>query len=247
MRADMFNLIVERPRWGAGHAPPVKLQKDCDWDRKFIGLKRHVYEQARYSKSLSENLAPLVRYLRKQRGRRWDDVYSEICAGLDTASTVKMHVRAHLEDYVLIRISTGRNGELLDGGREIGREQRGYWCLHEFYVDPDDGILKDRAAFWKARGHEISLRRFSWNRGQPFKTSPDLRWIENTRLLLRQYGVWFLFQLDVRPKLDDVDLLAILQGRLWNEHCDWNVITYQQLSKRELKRHGLANDGSFLQ
>lgn len=245
MRADMFKLIVERPRWGAGHAPPVKLQKDRDWDRKFIGLKRHVYEQARYSKSLSENLAPLVRYLRKQRGRRWDDVYSEICAGLDTASTVKMHVRMHLEDYVMVRISIGRHGELMHEGRQM---RPGYdnWRRHEFYVDPDDGILKDCVTFWKARGHEISLRRFSWIRAQPSKTSPDLRWIENTRLLLRQYGVWFLFQLDVRPKLDDVFLLAILQGRLWGAHCDWTVIAYHQLSKRELKRHGLENDGSIL-
>lgn len=246
MRADMFKLIVERPRWGAGHAPPVKLKKDRDWDRKFIGLKRHAYEQARYSKSLSENLAPLVRYLRKQRGRPWNDVYSEICAGLDTSSTVKMHVRMHLEDYVLFRISIGRNGELLDGGREIGPEQRGNWRSHEFYVDPDDGILKDRAAFWKARGHEISLRRFSWLRAQPSKVSPDLRWIENTRLFLKQKGVWFLFQLDVRPKLDDVDLLAILQARLWNERCDWTVVAYHQLSKRELKCHRLENDGSAL-
>lgn len=37
MRADMFKIIVERPRWGAGHAPPVKLKKDRQ-DFKQIGL-----------------------------------------------------------------------------------------------------------------------------------------------------------------------------------------------------------------
>jgi hypothetical protein len=136
------------------------LKKDRDQDRKFIGLKRHVRERAAYSKSLNENLALLVRYLRKQRGRPWDDVFSEICAGLDTGSTVKMHVRMHLEDFVLVRISTGRHGELMHEGGEIYPEP-GNRRWHEFYVDPDDGILKDRAAFWRARGQTSPPRRFS--------------------------------------------------------------------------------------
>ncbi len=245
MRADMFKLIVERPRWGAGHAPPVKIKKDRDTDRKFIGLKRHVFEHARYSKSLNENLAPLVRYLRKQRGRPWDDVYSEICAGLDTGSTVKMHVRMHLKDFVLFRISTGRFGELMHEGREIQPEQ-GNWRWYEFYVDPDDGILKDRAAFWNARGQTAPLRRFSWFRSQPSKTSADLRWIDNRCLLLKQNGIWFFFQLDDRPHIDDVALLAIFKERDWSELHDWPVISCHQLSKRELKRHNLENDGSNL-
>jgi hypothetical protein len=245
MRADMFKLIVERPRWGASHAPPVKLKKDRDQDRKFIGLKRHVRECADYSKSLNENLAPLVRYLRKQRGRPWDDVFSEICAGLDTGSTVKMHVRMHLEDFVLVRISTGRHGELMHEGREI-RPEQGNWRWHEFYVDPDDGILKDRAAFWSARGLTSPLRRHFWHRSQPLKVNPDLRWVGDTRLLARKNGIWFYFHLDVRPKLDDVALLAVLQGRMWHGQEEWTVVAYHQLSKRELQQYGLENDWSAL-
>jgi hypothetical protein len=239
----MFKLIVERPRLGASHAPPVKLKRDRDQDRKFIGLKRHVRERAAYSKSLNENLAPLVRYLRKQRGRPWDDVFSEICAGLDTGSTVKMHVRMHLEDFVLVRISTGRHGELMHEGREV-RPEPSSWRWHEFYVDPDDGILKDRVAFWKARGQAASLRRPSWRQSQPPKVSPDMRWIDEAVLLLKQNGIWFSFALDGRPKLDDAAMLAILQERTWREQDDWTVIAYHQLSKRELKRHGVENDGS---
>lgn len=115
MRADMFKVIVERPRWGAGHAPPVKLKKDRN-DLSRIGLKRHAKEQAAYTKSLNENLAPLVRFIERRVGRRWDDVFSEICDQLDTGSTVKMHVRQHLRDFVLFGISHGRRGELLRGG-----------------------------------------------------------------------------------------------------------------------------------
>jgi hypothetical protein len=158
MRADMFKVVVERPRWGASHAPPVKLKKDRDPDRKFIGLKRHVKEHAPYYKALNENLAPLVRFIRKQVGRRWDDVFSEICAHLDTGSTVKMHVRTHLKDFVMIKISRGRNGELLHDGRiiEAGGRNR-FWP--EFYVDPDDGLLKDGAMFWRDHSQGASLKK----------------------------------------------------------------------------------------
>ena len=157
MRADMFKVIVERPRWGAGHAPSVKLKKDKD-PHKHIGLKRHAREQAAYTKSLNETLAPLVRFIQRRVGRRWDDVFSEICAGLDTGSTVKMHVRQHLHDFVLFGISRGRFGELMHGGRRLLPDRRNC-SWPEFYVDPDDGVLKDRAWFWRDRGEAVAGRK----------------------------------------------------------------------------------------
>ncbi|MEG8223724.1 hypothetical protein OSJ57_24460 [Sphingomonas sp. HH69] len=92
MRDDMFKLLVERPRWGASHAQAAKLKKTYDQDIKYIGLKRHAWIASPYIKSLNENFAPLVRFLRSRRGQSWDNIFSEICAGLDTGSTVKMHV-----------------------------------------------------------------------------------------------------------------------------------------------------------
>ncbi|WP_193790358.1 hypothetical protein [Sphingobium sp. SYK-6] len=150
MRADMFKVIVERPRWGSRHAPPVKLKNDHN-DFKQIGLKRHVRERADYSKSLNENLAPLVRFLQRRVGRRWDDVFSEICEHLDTGSTVKMHVREHLRDFVIFGISQGRHGELLCEGRVLDPD-RYSWRRCELYVDPCDGVLKDRVWFWRDQG-----------------------------------------------------------------------------------------------
>ncbi|WP_334185126.1 hypothetical protein [Novosphingobium sp.] len=144
MRDDMFKVIVERPRWGASHAASPKLKRMPNADARHIGLKRHARIGAPYTKSLNENLAPLVRYLRCQRGRRWDDVFSEICAKLDTGSTVKMHVREHIEDFVLTRISIGRYGEWMFEGQVLGR--RGQWFRRrELFVDPRDGVLKDMA------------------------------------------------------------------------------------------------------
>jgi len=142
MRADMYKVIVEQPRWGAGHAPSPKLKRTPDPHIQYIGLKRHAHIAAPYSKSLNENLAPLVRFLRSRRGRPWDSVFSEICANLDTGSTIKMHVREHIEDYVLTRISVGRRGEWMHEGEVLGHEDR--WRRRRaFFVDPRDGILKD--------------------------------------------------------------------------------------------------------
>ena len=84
MRSDMFKVIVERPRWGASHASSPKLKRTKDRTLKHIGHKRHAFENAPYTKSLNENLAPLVRFLRSRRGQPWDSVFSEICERLDT-------------------------------------------------------------------------------------------------------------------------------------------------------------------
>lgn len=150
MRDDMFKIIVERPRVGRARARTVKLKRYRD-DHASIGLKRHVVEQCGYTKALNENLAPLIRFLRGCVGQRWDDVFSEICAGLDTGSTVKMHVRQHLDDFVLRRISRGRHGEWIQDGEILAPDSyRRKRAL--LFVDPVDGLLKDRVWFWRDRG-----------------------------------------------------------------------------------------------
>ena len=144
MRDDMFKVIVERPRWGASHAASPKPKRTPHPDTHHIGLKRHAKIGAPYTKGLNENLAPLVRYLRRQRGRPWNDVFSEICASLDTGSTIKMHVREHIEDFVLTRISMGRNGEWMFEGEVLGQPGR-WFRRRELFVDPRDSVLKDIA------------------------------------------------------------------------------------------------------
>ena len=188
MRADMFKVIVERPRWGASHAPPVKLRLDKNRDRKFVGHKRHASEVAAYTKSLNENLAPLRRFLQRQRGRRWNDVFSEICSGLDTGSTVKMHVREHIEDYVMIHISIDRNGGWLGCGR-WKQPMPPSWHWPEFYVDPHDGILKETRLLCQKLGVEWKFHyvRVTTDYEGPFD---DFLWLSNFHVLLKRMGCW---------------------------------------------------------
>lgn len=151
MRADMFKVVVERPRWGAGHAPRVKLRKDRNPDRKCAGHKRYALENAKYTKCLNENLAPLKRYLQKQRGRLWDDVYSEICAQIDTRSTVKTHVRDHIEDLIAVRILVTTDGQWFRHTRCGGIRPLERWWP-PLYVDPDTKRIKETRPLLLAQG-----------------------------------------------------------------------------------------------
>lgn len=259
MRDDMFKVIVERPRRGSRWIKSAKLDRDRDRDGGFVGLRRYAQEQARVSKDFNENLAPLTRFLRSRCGRRWDDVYAEICATLDTGSTVKMHVRQHLDDLVNRRISYGRDGELLNDGYLIERHSRRS-VRDDLYVDPDDGILKDAATFWGKRGLTVPARR--WVRASPAPDTRDLRRIDDTQVAWRRAGYWYLVVFDHRPHLRDDDLLAFLaaggreappvhiQGSCpmgeWMRNRPvgpppaWQVVALRQLGKRELRRYGLT-------
>ena len=261
MRADMFKVIVERPRRGSRWIESAKLDRNRDRDGGFVGLQRYAQEQARITKGFSDNLAPLIRFLRSRCGRRWDDVYAEICTNLDTGSTVKMHVRQHIDDLVNRRISYGRDGELLNDGHLLGRHSRRS-VRDDLYVDPDDGILKDAVTFWAKRGVPVPPRCFV--RARPPRDTVDLRRIDDTHFVWRRGGCWFLVGFDRRPHLGDIELLALLVagGRdapavdslsrgptgewvhSWRFEMPpaWQVTALRQLGKRDLRRYGLTGE-----
>jgi hypothetical protein len=137
MRADMAKVIVERPR--LDRVCRKGRQVDLEYLPHQIGMIRDRREHGGH-KRLNENLAPLRRYLHKQVGRRWDDVYSEIAANLRVTNTVQQHVRDHIKDYVDLH---GQEERWITVFRSGGGRQR--VCVSpwkELYVDPADGILK---------------------------------------------------------------------------------------------------------
>ena len=109
MRDDMFKVIVERPRCGRAWAVKSKARYDRLPERSHVTGRRLALEVGS-TKGLNENLAPLKRYLHKQVGRPWDKVFSEICATLDTGSTVKQHVREHIEDFSMVKVGVAADG-----------------------------------------------------------------------------------------------------------------------------------------
>ena len=150
MREDMYELIIERPRWGSRWLKyprrakrvddKVTTRQDPDRLASKVGMKRGA-KGARLSKSLNENLAPLRRYLERQVNRPWDKVWSEISANLESGNTVQQHVRDHVEDFVAYRTFV-KDGVVYLAGRRGGTPRPVTEGWQRLYVDPRTGILR---------------------------------------------------------------------------------------------------------
>jgi len=234
MREDMFKVIVERPRTGWRSMPRCRgrLAGEDDLPTK-IGMKRHVTITRIRSRWLNENLNPLKRYLGRQVGRRWDDVYSEICATLDTGHTVKQHVRQHIDDFVVRKVVSDRDGEWMNGrAHPFGRHAR-VW--HQpYYVDPEDGVLKDSMTLWAARG--IVPR--SWKHPKP-QPDPNVRVLDEMRELRCIDGNWYEIGFHVEP--DALAWTFDLVERQLVPAAKRYAVSKRQLSRSELKAFGISN------
>jgi hypothetical protein len=136
MRSDMFEVIIERPRYNSGRGRKLKGRRG-EARRQQEAATWEPVSRGRGTKSLNENLAPLERFLRSRVGQRWDDVRSEICALLSVRSAVQKHVLDHVKQMV------EENAVLIDG-RPHYPASRGPWSsliMGGFYVCPRTGAL----------------------------------------------------------------------------------------------------------
>ena len=145
MRSDMFKVLVERPRPGAGWDRPGRAARSLE----DLPPRLKMPAAGRRTKWLNENLRPLQRYLAKQVGRPWDKVYSEICANIDGRSTVQQHILLHVEDFVAVQ------ARIVDEAVEVWDGWRGWVTLgqahYELYVDPRSGLLRSNRARLEVR------------------------------------------------------------------------------------------------
>ncbi|MBN9529849.1 MAG: hypothetical protein J0H82_26815 [Alphaproteobacteria bacterium] len=175
MRHDMSQVLVERPRYGGiwtrkGRAVPFDQLPSKQ------GMQRPYLERGAY-KDLNENLRPLRRFLERQVGRLWNDVYSEIARNLRVTSTVQQHVRDHVPNFVRIKGHGGRAGRLGVGDP---------WPWYEpLYVDPVDGILKRTGDLPEIRAVR-RLRKEMHRRRRPLE-SIDV----GDRQLRKIEGIWY--------------------------------------------------------
>ncbi len=186
MRNDIAKKLVERPRFGGDGKANLRSDRRKGknpekWDdlpkkesMKFPNIR---YYSGKY---LNEYFPPLKGFLRKNVGRPWNKVNSEIREHLRPSSTTQKHVLDHLyRDFVELtpmwidgvphRSDLGYGGEFMP------------LSPGEFYVDPH-GLLK---AFKPKKGY----------RGRRFRRRPsahDPRKVINDFEEYRQIlGVWF--------------------------------------------------------
>ncbi len=234
MREDMFKVIVERPRWGWRSRPFARsrLAGEDDLPVK-IGMRRHIAVTGQRTKALNENLNPLRRYLGAQLGRPWDKVFSEIAATLAPGHVVKEHVRQHIDDFVVRKVVTGKDGNWMAGGQRYRWHQGMVW-RQPYYVDPDDGLLKDSAKLWK----KLKVDPKPWRRRAP-DPDPDFRPLDTMRDLRRVDGIWYEVGYD-RQAESPAYVFDLIQRTLVPQ-TSRHAVAKRQLSRAELDSFGLSN------
>ncbi len=246
MREDMSKVVIERPRWGHG-LPSRKTRlriRRYDPDKEYDDLPSRVsgsrskYIRSREIKDFSDLIGPLRRFLRKNVGRPWNLVYSEMKEILDDRTVTGRHVFEHVEMEVETHALIGDDGELykLEYGGDIQP-------IYEFYVDPRTGLLcwSDNSPPWR---HLRKLRKLE-------RDAPEVN-----RVLLsvntcyaKLNGIWYFIEYEIFNKsiemLFDSDLaerIAPFRKIPEVSHCPVLILRKKQLSHKELKTAKLKND-----
>lgn len=145
MRPDMPQVIIERPRINGVKSPKGYRRR---WQRTALedlprceGVRRRWTSCPKWQTDL---LGPLERFLRKQVGRPWDTVYSEICAEIRRDSAVQDHLRDHVlrlvKVHVILRDGVPCSGDGDHHGRPLAES---YWNPRpRFHVCPRTGLLR---------------------------------------------------------------------------------------------------------
>ena len=158
MRDDISKILVTTPRIGSWRKNDEVLYRRReriteDYDGPTQCSMRPKNPRGRWTerKMLNEYLNPLERFLAKQVGRSWDDVYSEISQCCTRDSAVSGHIYDHLFDYVWVKPT------------QVTTE----WSRPDYFVD-GDGIMR------RSEKRERYIRRSRPDSWRP--TNDDLVW-----------------------------------------------------------------------
>lgn len=229
MRSDMAKVIVERPRHCSGASyrrAPLPDGPTTELWRRREGM--HCSWRAR-SKSLNENLSPLWRFLRSRVGRRWDDVYSEVCEQINRKSAVQLHVWQHLME----RVVTDPHKVL--GDVSLGMHRRTSY----FFVEPATGRLRE-----KMEGPR---------RSKPVEQAVERIKVDATHEYRRLDGIWYELTLAPLPESERIYDMASRQY-YWPQMSEtpYHLEKYygrkvyatrkRQLNKKEIRKLQLTTD-----
>jgi hypothetical protein len=242
VREDMAQVVTERPRYhssGRYHDVRPRGVARLDLDRlgdlpRREGMRRPHVDR----KDFSDVLGPLRKFLVRRVGRKWDDVYSEICERISPNSTIQLHILGHLEDLIDTKTALAPDGRI---------ERRGKRRWHGRYTDEYPGQLYVHPATGLVcRTPEA---RIPW-RHRRKTPEPEHKIISPERELWKKDGIWYwaVFA-DAAPRLT-----LAADGKTWT-YCPADCFTGHQValgaryragkrqaSRRDLRRYGLAND-----
>ena len=238
MREDMSKVVIERPR--RGHSLPsskTRLRvRRYDSDKEYDNLPKRVsgsrskYINAGETKYFSDLLGPLRRFLRKNVGRPWDKVYSEMKERLDDRKAPDRHVFEHVDGEVETHALIDGDGELYIWSYRVRAP------VYGFYVDPRTGLLcwSDNNPWRKARSKSKSA----------VEEITHIRLSENSSYV-KLNGIWYFIEFKPYEKEEDHDqanhpLRSILIPEI--SSASLLLLRKKQLSHKELKTANLKND-----
>lgn len=219
MRSDIAKVITERPRKGGGLKAPkgeVKAsQRGLEEMPKREGMRKK-WQQGWNGKESTDVIGPLEGFLRKNCGRPWNKVFSEVSAVLPASGGVSLtHARDHL--FQMVELHTQIiDGELCDSKRHPIRS----WV--EFYVCPK-GFLRHQPR-----------KKFRWDNKQPtYKQLASGEFlIEDEREIW-----WACHVIGNASTFPEFPLTLVAK-----DGKQFLCYSKRQLGKREIKKYGLRQE-----
>lgn len=199
----MKKVVVERPRRGSRQrnnkfGARLRYIPDHDYEdqpRKPRGFQSYGTSGSR--KWFTDVLGPLSGFLRKNVGRPWDKIYSELCAGLDKRKTTGKHIFDHVNDMVQRNCFIGQDGRVWAVSWGIEQPVGG------MYVHPRTGLLCDTKA-------ETRLER----KRKRQQAEAELLYLTDTFGYRKHEGTWY------RVKLQPMSVDVMGHGQ---EHIVWDI------------------------
>ncbi|MUG94548.1 hypothetical protein F7734_20075 [Scytonema sp. UIC 10036] len=224
-------IVIERPR----HGMRISLKK-CKGYKKALQkitdeamedglLSPYLIKSRHRTKSFSDHLGPLYRWLRSKVGKPWNEVYGELCLRLDITTLSGQHILFHVWDYV------ERDVILIDEipykkskqSQPLGKYS---WRQH-LYVHPDTRILCLVEPIPK----------------KPTKKPDDVVVVDHYHQYRKINDIWYLVTFADFPSTPGnylaTDVLLHLNLYRWDAYKKYEqeiyAVSKQQCNKKEIK------------
>jgi hypothetical protein len=264
VRTDMKKVLTERPRQGSIESYKSIRRRENRGDPDLLPSHQGIRRPYRDPKEFSDLIGPLKRFLAGCVGRKWDDVWSEICDVLSPDSHIDNHLLLHVD------MEVEQHVEIIGDDLYSIRPYHGLRRIwKDLYVDPRDGILY-RNEDWRhfpTYPRPIVIDGWSYRKGEDgilyplncyYPRSPAGRYpmklIGREKAMLIE-GVWYWIEMAETPPARDVTYLdhGELKVRRVFSPC-YDVVrgetvhegryhaSKRQMCSRDLRKNGLRNE-----
>lgn len=225
-------IVIERPRYGMRISSHKKIRKQIkqelqqakyDYLEAEIGSLKPCYKQATRgikTKSFSDHLNPLFRWLYSKKGSPWNEVYAELSQLLKFNTLSGQHILLHVWDFV------ERDVVMIDNVpythkysfylRKYSLSQLGEGFRDELYIHPETGILCVVKKQPKAKAKQPRV---------------DYLWVDKYRQYYKLDNIWYLvfFREVPKPFVAIVNQQSKIYPTKVRDVLEQRIITYSEL------------------